>query len=153
VRDLDPGCCLAQLFDYLAERKSWAHDPEQKDQEWRLVPREGRKKTLRDRRAEAGVVQDVQDRETRGCWERWKKLSREERQELIRDELLENSLTASEIADRLDGDDMRVYVERVRPQLKQMVDDGVLEREEERYRGGASIRYRYSLADGGREIA
>lgn len=141
--ELDPDCCLAKLEEMLRERAEWAHDPDQQSQEWRLVPREGRTPTARERRKA----------EDENRWERhdaWKRVPRNEREEMVRAQLADAPLTLRELAERLEAEfpDMAVYDSRLRPVVTGMFKGGELVREAEQYRAGPSVRYRYALASG-----
>lgn len=151
--EIDPGSCIGQLETLLAERASWAHDPEQEGQEWRLVPREGSQPILSrsQRRRAARVERSAEQRERDERWRRWEEMKPEKRRGLIRGQLEHAPLTAREIAETLECEcpEMKVIPERIRPIVAKMVETGELERKPERYRKGDSIRYRYSLKKAG----
>lgn len=153
-RGVHPDCCLGQLETMLAERASWAHDPDQEDLEWRLVPREGRTLTARQKaiRAEEAEREEMDRRlqERDAEWAAWKQLPADERVDIAVELLRQEPATITELAermqDRLPG--VRVYSERLRPLIKRLFEDGRLDREGEQWRAGTgpgSTRYRYSV--------
>jgi hypothetical protein len=148
---LDPDCCLAKVKDVLAERASWAHDPDQ-SAEWRLVSRAGRTETIRENQHRRRLEMDE---ECKAKERRWKETPKEERMEMVRGILAEGGLTARELADRLSGDnDLRLHPESLRSLINEMYATGSLTREAEHYRNGPQTRYRYALtaAEEGAEV-
>lgn len=148
---IDPDCCLGKLETFLAERAAWAHDQEQQGYEWRLVPCGdnqpilGRAQQAQRRRSELSAEEKEKREADSRRWHKFRGFSKEERRAMILDELLETpSLTASEIAKSLEEEDMTVRAEVIRPIVREMFDEGVLVREEERYGKGSRIRFRYS---------
>jgi hypothetical protein len=145
--EIDPDCCLGKLETLLRERSSWAHDPEQGAQEWRLVARERRSLTARERRGEE--LKENSERHSR-----WKRMPRDERLKLIRTQLADGDLTIRELTERLEEEfpDIAFYEQMIRPVVAQMFKSGELDRQGEQWRpgeGASSIRYRYGLTEGG----
>lgn len=157
-KEPDPDSCFGQLMAVLNERKSWAHDPEQKGAEWRLVDRQGRLvgPQLSPRRQRQNTEQRESERRLTEQRERmarkraWRETTFPERREVVTELLAEGPATVSELCARMSEalpECGELYDGQIRPLLKKLVDEGHIDRDGEKWRGGNSVRFRYFLPD------
>jgi len=142
---IDPDCCLGKLITLLEERKSWAHDPNQNENEWRLVRRDGRTLTRREERTK---LREEEWEEAERKSKAWKRTPKERRIELVKEQLGDGNRTIRELVEAIEeaNPELALTESTLRPLVNELYATDELDREAENYRNGPQVRYRYSLA-------